>query len=87
MHRFRVAMDSSRASECWVGQTLLSVPCNIAAAHVDRQECLSYQNRPSSGLFFFAARKFVAQVGAHTSRDARELKKIFQIAPQQIRQE
>src|SRR5260370_23687887 len=84
--RFRLTMDSRRASACWVGQTLVSVTCNIAPAHVDRQECLSYQNRPRSGLYFLSARKFVSQVGAHTSGEPRELEQIFQIAPRQIRQ-
>ncbi len=36
---------------------------------------------------FLSARKFVAQVGAHTCRNPRELEQIFQIAPRQIRQE
>src|ERR1700730_16290602 len=30
--------------QCPVGQTLLSVQIDIATAHPDRQECLSYQN-------------------------------------------
>jgi hypothetical protein len=70
-----------------VGQTLLAVRRNLASARVDRQECLSYRNRSHSGLFFFAARKFLMQMGAHASRKSRELEQILQIAPRQIRQE
>ena len=35
---------------CWVGQALLPVRCNIAAARADRQECLSYQELPAGNL-------------------------------------
>jgi len=56
-----------------VGQTLLSVRPDIAAAHADRQECLSYQNPATSCLYFFSTRKFLAQVGAHASREPRDL--------------
>jgi hypothetical protein len=31
-------------SVCRVGQTLLFIRRDIAAAHADKQECLSYQN-------------------------------------------
>ena len=78
-------------SECLsvrsVGQTLLSARPDIAAAHADRQECLSYQNPATSGLYFFSTCKFLAQVGAHASREPREPEQIFQIAPRQIREE
>jgi len=78
-----------------VGQTLFSPsPCDelsvlrdVAAAHADRQEGLSHQNRATSGLYFFSTCKFLAQVGAHVSREPRELEQIFQIAPRQIREE
>jgi hypothetical protein len=80
-------VNSKYASVRSVGQTLLSVRCDIAAAYADRLECLSYQHRATSGLNFFSARKFTAQVGAHASRQPRELEQLIQIAPRQIRQE
>ncbi len=70
-----------------VGQTLLSVRPDIATAHADRQECLSYQNPATSCLYFFSTRKLVAQVGAHGTREPRDFEQIFQIAPRQIREE
>ena len=89
-----MAEDLFRASVCSVGQTLLSVRGNFAAAHADRQplvglgiKCLSHRTLASSGLFFFSTRKFVAQVGAHAIRKTRELQQIFDIALEQIRHE
>jgi len=70
-----------------VGQTLLSVRPDIAATYADRQECLSHQNPATSCLYFFSTCKFLAQVGAHASREPRDLEQIFQIAPRQIREE
>ena len=80
-------VNSNCVSVRSVGPTLLSVRPDIAAAHVDRQECLPYQNPATSGLYFFSTRNFLAQFGAHASREPREIEQIFQIAPRQIREE
>jgi hypothetical protein len=87
MRYTNVCVNSKCLSIRSVGQTFLYLRCDIAAAHPDKQECRSYQNRAASGLYFFSTRKFAAQVGAHASRKPRELEQILQIAPRQIREE
>ena len=64
-------------------------PSGESSPHIDSKStsvARSKTFRAFSILSVFSTFKFVAQVGAHASLEARELEQIFQIAPRQIRQ-